>query len=299
MPTVSPATLLAPAGATIQLQALAYPQAPGESGLLLPEVLAHGPVAAGQLGPWQIEVHTTDLDAGLDLVITATATSPLASHGLGLTLDFATWGDQHYLHLPGAIYAGNRRHCHPQPYSPRMPAELASPTGAPVIADIPRLALQGAGRIDLLTGDQAIPAAAVVDPAGTALLLLTEQGSAWGDHGFSVEEDSDHRHLRLRLAAPGVRAQRYRFMSTGLPSPDRGGAFAVGDQLTLRVRLWVKPDAGIQGVFDQLLSHRHDLAPATVWRPSLPLSAASDLIAAHYQRDCWLPQVCHRQRRCG
>jgi hypothetical protein len=290
MSTLSPSALLASAGVTIQLQALAYPVAPDDSGLLLPTVLAQAPVATSQLGPWRIDVHPAELDAGLDLMITATATTALASHGLGLTLNFSTWSDQHHLHLPGAVYAGNRRHCHPQPYSPRMPPELASPAGAPVITDIPRLALQGAGRIDLLTGDQALPAAAVVDPAGTAVILLTEQGSAWGDHGFNLEEDAEHRHLRLRLAAPGVRAQRYRFMSTGLPSPDRGGCFALGDRLELRVRLWVKPSTGIHGLFDHLLSHRHDLAPAPVWQPSLPLSAASDLIAAHYQRDCWLPE---------
>jgi hypothetical protein len=209
----------------------------------------------------------------------------------GIRLTFEQWSTDNHVHMPSAVYAGNRFQSRPLPYPPLLsdPADFSTdiPT---IITDVPRLEIgAGRSRIQLLTRDLATPAVGIrftKDNLGT--WILTDQATRLGDTGIMMEESDDRTQASLSLRAPGVReGLRYGFGRICEPSPDRGADFKAGDAITLRFVLYTFSCADVPALFDKFMMIRKDLAGPATLRHELPFSETWKLLEEKHNRDNW------------
>jgi hypothetical protein len=203
----------------------------------------------------------------------------------GVEYQIDDWSTEAYVALPGAVYAGNRFPVSDTPYSCllREPWQW-TPDVENTISNIPRLEIgSGKSRVQLLSGDMAIPAMLVGLPDGTGLLLLAK-----GDRLLmEVEESEDRKTAWLRILTPGVREDlRYHAGPGFVPSQDRAMRFDPGDEVRLEYRA-IRTDAGTPtALFAVLFEHRGYLQSAQV-ENQLPFSKAYELVADKYNRVNW------------
>jgi hypothetical protein len=200
---------------------------------------------------------------------------------VGLALSFAGWSRDNYVLLPGACYAGNRFESRHIAYPPLLgePADIG-PNVPIIVSDIPRLNLHpGPSRIQLLATDLATPVVGVHAPGSrTGILILTDPSTRAGLSGLTVEESDDRGRATVILSAPGVREDvAYATGSTRVRSKDRGAAFRAGDEMTLRMRVYLFECAEVQGLFDRFAAVRKELTGPTARPHELPFSKAFKL----------------------
>jgi hypothetical protein len=210
----------------------------------------------------------------------------------GFSIAVPGWRRDHYLLVPGVVYAGNRFEIRRMPYSPRPLADDCRRDCPTLVTDIPRLNFgEGPSRIRLLAGGMSQPAVAAFDPATRrGWIVLAPSHSDAFEVGFEFLESDDRREAELRVTVPGVRERRYRHMNADAESSDRAADVPTGGSLRLAIRVHEFDCPDVQALFDRLF----DLRSATSWnaRPptELPLSAAVELVEQHYNRDFWWEQ---------
>ena len=229
------------------------------------------------------------LDGALTFRVTRGAAREVA---VGLEWPVAPWAREHFVLLPAAAYNGNRYACRPYNYPPMVHATADIGPDAPIlVTDVPRLsAVDGTpSRIQLLTGDVTTPCIAFHAPAaGYAAILLTEQGSAFGNHGLTVEESLDRSRAWLRVEAPGVRRDTlYTMATTATPSWDHGADWEAHTEVTIRFRLFIFPAHTVQDLYTRFAEVRTDLSGPVAPRHTLPFSAAWQIIEEKYARHHW------------
>jgi len=209
------------------------------------------------------------------------------------------WSREVFVMLPAAAYNGNRYPSRAYQYPPMVhePADIGAQ--APLlVSDVPRLAYDAGvpSRLQLRTGDLTTPCLTYYDPAaGTATIILTEQGSHLGDHGLTVEESADRSEAVLRLEAPCVRRDTlYMMCNTAAPSWDHGANWQPGSEVTLRFRLIRFPATSVQDLYDRFAVVRKDLTEAVRLKHELPLSAAWRLTEEKHQRENWCDEGYYR-----
>jgi hypothetical protein len=209
------------------------------------------------------------------------------------------WSREVFVMLPAAAYNGNRYPCRPYTYPPMVhePADIG-PQAPILVSDVPRLSHEDGApsRLQLLTGDLTTPAICFRKPQdGEAVILLTEQGSALGNHGVTVEESLDRASAVLRIEAPGVRRDRlYTMVNTATPSWDRGADWAAGDAVSLRFRLYRFMAAHVQALYDRFAEVRKDLTGPVRLQHGLPFSAAFAITEEKQQRENWCEEGYYR-----
>jgi len=205
------------------------------------------------------------------------------------------WSRDVFVLLPAAAYNGNRYPCRHYKYPPMVhePADIG-PNAPILVSDVPRLdAEDGApSRMQLLTGDLTTPAICFHNPrTGEAVILLTEQGSALGNHGVTVEETLSRASAVLRIEVPGVRRDTlYTMVNTATPSWDHGADWKAGDSVTLRFRLYRFPAADVQALYDRFAAVRKDLTGPVELSHQLPFSEAFAITEEKHQRENWHDQ---------
>ncbi len=209
------------------------------------------------------------------------------------------WSREVFVMLPAAAYNGNRYPCRPYTYPPMVhePADIG-PDAPVLVTDVPRLNHDDGApsRLQLLTGDLTTPAMCFHNPsAAEAVILLTEQGSALGNHGLTVEESPDRSSAVLRIEAPGVRRDTlYTMCSTSTPSWDRGADWNSGDAVTLSFRLYRFPAADVQALFDRFALVRKEFTGPLTLKHELPFSAAFSITEEKQQRENWCDEGYYR-----
>jgi hypothetical protein len=244
---------------------------------------------------WRLMVEG---DPAVELVLKLVVESGAAAN-VALALDLELpWSRQHYLLMPGVVYAGNRFACRPYSYPPMLtdPEDLGLNKG-PFISDIPRLNDgEGDSQIQLLAGGMASAHVGIFDPnLKRGLLVLTDPFSNGRESGFTIRESSDRREAVLSLSTPGVRVgTRYVCCTTRVASRDRGVDLKSGESLSLRVRLDEFPCDAVPDLFTHLLDSRTALTGEPEQRDELPFSAAWEILEAKYNRDNWNPAGYYR-----
>jgi len=246
---------------------------------------------------WSISAALTpvaDRPDALEGQITFQVTQGTA-HQVAVALEWPvkSWSRETFVMLPAAAYNGNRYPSRPYPYPPmvREPADIG--LDAPIlVTDVPRLNPEDGAPscLQLRTGDVTTPCISFYSPPnGFAAILLTEQGSVFGNHGLTVEENPDRTQALLRIEAPGVRRDTlYTMVNTATPSWDRGADWTAGQEVTIRFRLFVFPARTVQALYDRFAVVRKDLAGGPVpFKHELPFSAAWQIVEEKYQRDNW------------
>lgn len=229
------------------------------------------------------------VDGHFTFRVTKGAASDMA---VALEWAIAPWSRDVFVMLPAAAYNGNRYQCRPYSYPPMVhePADIG-PDAPLLVTDVPRLShADGApSRLQVLTGDVTTPAMCFYAPHGNyAFILLTEQGSVFGNHGLTIEESPDRARATLRIEAPGVRRETlYTMSTTATPSWDRGAAWPAGASVVIRFRLFVFRAQTVQDLYERFAVVRRDLSGPASTRHDLPFSAAWRLLEAKHNRENW------------
>jgi hypothetical protein len=204
----------------------------------------------------------------------------------GVRVEVSGWERANYLLIPGVVYAGNRFESRRLGYPPKHAPADCKPDTPTLIADIPRLEMEGPSRIQLLAGGMVRPAVAAFDPASRSAWILLAPANA-GDFvlGFDIRESDNL--LEIAITAPGVREQRYEFMNASAESHDRAADFATGEGVSFHLQLHRFPCADVSGLFDRLFELRRMLLPEPERPSAIPMKEAFKLVEEHYNRDFW------------
>ncbi len=208
---------------------------------------------------------------------------------LGLMMDLEDWSRSDHVHVPSALYAGNRFEARPQAYSPRHAEADARADCPTLITDVSRLDIDAPrSAVRLKEGDSAFPCIAIFRPEEQEGILFAIRPGEHPEGALHIEEDLEAGRCRLMLSAPGVREDtRYSHCDTSTPSEDRGISLSAGESITFSYHLERFPCASVSDLMTQLFRLRHELFYRGTPKARLPFSEAFSRIERHYNRDFW------------
>ena len=230
----------------------------------------------------------------LDLKLTFKLTEGVAnSAGVAVAFDFTPWTTDNYVLVPALLYGGNRFRILPHSYPPYIYNPKERPLDMPVTTtDILHLNPDGShAKVEMNAGNVATPMLSFFDPKEKrGFILLAEQCTRFGNNGLFVEEDAGPRTARKQISfvvsAPGVREQRY-VMCGRAPSWDHGTDWKVGDELTLKFKLYNFPADNLPAFYAKAFEVRKALTGKNTHDCITPYSAALGLILKHHNADKW------------
>ncbi len=212
-----------------------------------------------------------------------------SSAAAGIHIRIPDWSRDHFLLMPGVVYAGNRFESRHLGYPPKHAPEDRRLDVPVLIADIPRLQTgDGISRIQLLAGAMTTPAVAAFDPVSkTGWIILAPPNAGNFELGFDFRESDDRTSAELRVTAPGVREQRYQFMNAAAESSDRGADFAEGTGVSFSLETHHFPCADIQQLFDRFFDLRKSMVPPAETPETISWENAFSLVEQHYNENFW------------
>ncbi|NLB69732.1 MAG: hypothetical protein GX804_08655 [Lentisphaerae bacterium] len=206
---------------------------------------------------------------------------------LGVCAEFTKWSRDEWVFMPACVYAGNR-------FRRVTPEDMQNPAPDPeswvtLTRDLGLNPGDGASRIQVLAGDCAAPCAGILSPsAQRGLLLLSTQGSGYGDLGIHVEENETRSHARLLFKSPGVReGAKYNVANSRFRDADAGACFSGGDSLTLPLLVHTFPATTPEALYKHFVRLRKTFGPHRE-RHDLPFETAFRLIEEKHNRENWI-----------
>ena len=201
---------------------------------------------------------------------------------------FPEWRAENFVFVPAAVYDGNKfsvkRVGYPPYWYDKSEWRLDMPT---TTNEQPSLGTgPGPGLIELTTGSAATPLMAFHAPdARQGWMVLTEQGSRWGNHGLTIVEDASRTSARFTITAPAVRNVRPGY-SGFVPSGDRAADWQAGDSIALRFRVYRFRAPERTDLMRRFMAARKELNPASR-AETLPFSEMYRLVNRLFQEERW------------
>ena len=155
------------------------------------------------------------------------------------------------------------------------------------ISNNPKLAITDGepSRIETQTGYLATPAVCFYSPGlEKGFILLTEQGTRFGNSGIIIEENLNRTKASIQISAPAVREQRAGF-GDFFPSGDKAADWKEGDEVTLHFKLLVFPARSIPDLLTRFFEERKSLSGPNHPRNLLPMSRHFELAATLCSND--------------
>ena len=213
---------------------------------------------------------------------------------VSVAFEFGDWSAANYVLLPATAYNGNRFLSRRIPYSPKLYfVQDIGPDKPVIITDVPRLNIaDGPSRIQDRSGSLSTPAMGFCSVRSqSGFLLLTHQGNALGDYGFSVEENRGRTKGSFGITSPLVRERHsYRICDAAWPSEDQPRDFKAGDEVTIALRLKFFPAPEVQSLFEQFAAARKEFIPSAAPRCALPFSACFAVQEEKFNRENFVPE---------
>jgi len=241
---------------------------------------------------WELSTSISEIDGesiGFDITASFKCLAGyLNEASVSMELIFNNWSKNNYVLLPAAAYNGNRYNSRPQPYMPFFyNYEDVNPGNHILLSDVPRLNIdEGLSRIQERSGSMSTPSIGFCNTdKKKGFLLLTNQGTKFGDHGISIEENRDRTKAWITLTNPVVRELfQYNMTNTRYNSMDVPANFKAGDVVLLKFRLFFFECQGIQGLFDLYNKERNNIEPDSAPINKIPYSEAFEVLEEKFNR---------------
>ena len=212
------------------------------------------------------------------------------STAVAVAFDFEGWSSQNYVFAPASVYNGNRFDVKKVVwptyllFADKREHRIDMPT---TINDIPRLEKKGGGKIELDTGNVSTPLFGFQSPdQKKGWMVLTTQGSRFGNHGLTIEEDAEQHHARFMITLPAIRERRAASSTLESPSGDRAPDWKTGDSATIRCRFYIFQAPTVSDFLTRFAAARKDLNPSSK-NKTLPFSEAFKLLESLYRDHRW------------
>jgi hypothetical protein len=210
----------------------------------------------------------------------------LKSGGVALAFDLENWKAENYVLAPAAVYNGNRYRIIPVQYPPYIYDQNDKPLDLPItISNVLHLNIdKSPAKIEMLTGSCSTPILSFYDKVDKrGWIMLTEQGTQFGNSGLMIEEDVPNSRATFVVSAPGVREARY-VMTGFTKGTDLPANFKTGDEVKLKVRLYNFAAPNLQEFYEKVFTVRKALSGPTTYRNVAPFSAINDIILDHHDK---------------
>ncbi len=233
---------------------------------------------------WQLQLQARPVErvpGALDITAVFALTKGV-SQATAVNIDFGfnDWSPDNYVLVPAIVYNGNRYPSIGNGYNPDYPKEMYYNPNVPLtISNNPRLSIEPgtASLVELQTGNMATPALCFYTPATQkSFMILTDQRSAFGNHGLTIAENAARDQCRFSVTAPAMRRLAPGFGDFH-PSGDKAPDWKAGDRLTLHFRIYVMNANGIPGLLRTFMKHRKDVTGPNQPRNWLPMSYYTQL----------------------
>ena len=244
----------------------------------------------------------------MDLTLTfKLAKGTAQSAGVAAAFDFTDWSTDNYILVPAVLYGGNRFRILSVGYPPYIFDEKDKPLDMPVtVTNILHLNPDGShAKVEMNTGNVATPMLSFFNPKEKrGFIMLTEQGTRFGNNGLFVEEDagpkSTEKRMTFVVSAPGVREQRY-VMCGRAASGDSGVSWSAGDELFLNFKIYNFQVEDMTAFYEKVSDVRKAISGVNSYTNSTPFSVAADLILKHFDSDKWFEndKTAHYSNRPG
>lgn len=244
---------------------------------------------------WRLSIEQSrpkDAPDATDYNLTWTLVSGTADQvSVGVEFPFGDWTPENYVFVPAAVYDGNRFDVKDVGYPPfwydTAEWRLDMPTTTTVQPTLGKASAVGTPtRIELNTGNASTPLMAFHSPdSKRGWMVLTTQGSRFGDHGMTISESADKTAATFAVTAPAVRSRRA--AGAGFAASDDSPAnFKAGESVSISLRVYSFKSNTLQDMMNRFSEARKDLNPSQR-RESLPFSEAWKLIENLYQTERW------------
>ncbi len=228
---------------------------------------------------WQLQWNTTPVpgeSSAMDVKATFTLVKGESkATAVSVSFDFAGWSRDNYVLVPAIVYNGNRYTSIGNAYNPPYPKEMYYNQEVPLtISNNPRLAIETgkASVVELQTGNTATPAMCFYSPsAKQGFIVVTDQRSKYGNHGLSITENAMQDSAGFAITAPAMRKLAPGFGDFH-PSGDKAPDWKAGDELTLRMRVYVFEAQNIPNLLTTFMKVRKDFSGPNQPRNQLPMS---------------------------
>jgi hypothetical protein len=209
--------------------------------------------------------------------------------GVSVVFSLNDWSTDNYVIMPAALYDGNRFDVLPYPYNPlfkRKDYDINKPI---TITDVPRLnKYKGESKAEFTTGDLSTPAIGIFFPSKKkGIWILTEQGSGFGNHGLTIQENDSRTKAEFSIVSPAVREKGYRITAVQAKSDDKSVDWNRGDQVTIRFKAYTFNAESPGDLNDFFLKIRKSIYHQ-VRIDQLPFSKAFELIENKYNSENWV-----------
>ena len=245
-------------------------------------------------GTWKLSTSFKPV-AGLKDAVDAEFTWTLIegtakSTAVAVACDFEGWSSQNFVFAPASVYNGNRFDVKNIVwptyllFADKREHRVDMPT---TINDIPRLEKKGAGKIELDTGNVATPLLGFQSPdKKMGWMVQTTQGSRFGNHGLTIEENAEQTNARFLVTLPAIRQRRAASSTLESPSGDRAPDWKAGDSATIRCRFYTYQAQTFSSFLTRFAAARKDLNPSSK-NKTLPFSEAFKLLETLYRDHRW------------
>jgi len=258
-------------------------------------LLSKEAIKPNQQKDWQSKFveSTINRDGSIDVsasfkLINGTALST----AVAINFNFDNWSRDNYVLVPAIVYNGNRYNSIGNGYNPDYPKDMYYNPSVPLtISNNPRLSVEKnkASLVELQTGNAATPAMCFFSPAEKkGFIMLTEQGSKFGNHGLSIAENAAQDKCSFTITAPTMRklaAGFGDFHKSGDKAPD----WNAGDSLAIHFKLYVFDANNIPDLLTKFMHVRKAFTGSNHPRNWLPMSKLEQLATTIFSND-WVEE---------
>jgi hypothetical protein len=137
-----------------------------------------------------------------------------------------------YVFIPACCYAGNQFRVLKYGYTPMFRLHDAKVDMPVTITDVPRLEMDGSGKIEVTSGDLSVPCVGIFyKKKKQAMFIFTDQQCGKKNIGFGISRGN------IEIQFPAMRGKAYRMCNSNHVSEDFGFLSKKGEQITAPVTI--------------------------------------------------------------
>ena len=234
---------------------------------------------------WETNVKTSPVKGrknALDLeVVFKLKKGEALQTGVAVAFDFLNWDSENYVLLPASVYNGNRVKIVDRGYNEGLDRSYLYQKDTELMsASIPQLTQDKGTKslLELNSSNLATPAMCFINKkTQKAFIVLSNQKSQYGDHGFNIEESLDKKRASFVISVPAVREKKPAFVGF-TKSDDRGVTINQGTEIKLNLRVFSLDIASIPELLETFMTVRKDVTGVNNPRNLYPQSEVLKLM---------------------
>jgi len=196
-------------------------------------------------------------------------------------ISFPEWEKDCYMMMPACVYNGNRFKKVERKYPPMYRVEETGVDGEPMITNVPALNPDGSGKIEVTSGDMAVPCVGIYNRIKEqSFFLFTEQEIKGKNIGFTVEQG------KISISYPANRKLTYRMCRLEKCCDDKGISVKKGEKLCSSYRIYTASCHSMAEFYKQFFKLRkavmHDKRAGFLYTKEL-----WDIMEKHFNEKCF------------